>query len=152
MIIKFRIKRNYFQDTLRLMRISKSISDMKGVNKAVAVMATDKAKFALEAAELITPEIKRLKGSDLVMVVDADSEDVAEKVLNKIEDLVSDHIPRHSKDSPSSILNQEIYVINIGLEVFKEALENQGVKVLHVNWQFPAKGDAKLISILKKMS
>lgn len=152
MTIKFRIKRNYFQDSLRLMRISKSISDMKGVNKAVAVMATDKAKSALEVAELITPEIKKATGSDLVIVVDADSKDVAEKVLNNIEDLVSDHIPRHSKDSPSSILNQEIHVINIGLEVFKEAIENQGVKVIHVNWQFPAKGDAKLISILKKMS
>ena len=68
LIIKFRIKRNYFQDTLRLMRISKSISDMKGVNKAVAVMATDKAKFALEAAELITPEIKKAKENDLAFL------------------------------------------------------------------------------------
>ncbi|MBF8303117.1 MAG: FdrA, FdrA protein, partial [Candidatus Dadabacteria bacterium] len=39
----------------------------------------------------------------------------------------------------------------IGLESFKEALEAQGVKVVHVNWQVPAKGDMKLINILKKM-
>lgn len=39
------------------MRISKSAAGTEGVKKATAVMATDKAKFALEAAGLLTPEI-----------------------------------------------------------------------------------------------
>jgi hypothetical protein len=67
-----------------------------------------------------------------------------------MEELVSAGVSQSKKEAPD-ILHQEIQVINIGLEVFKEALEAQGVKVVHVNWQVPAKGDMRLINILKKM-
>lgn len=150
MAIKFKIKKNYFQDALRLMRISKSIREMDGVKNAVAVMATEKAKFALEDAGFMAPEIKDAKGSDLVMTVEADTEELANQVLVKMEELVSAGISQSRKESPD-ILHQEIQAINIGLESFKEALEAQGVKVVHVNWQVPANGDMRLINILKKV-
>jgi hypothetical protein len=148
--IKFKIKKNYFQDALRLMRISKSIVEIEGVKKAVAVMATDKAKFALEDAGLMIPEIKNASGSDLVMLVESESEEMTNQALAKMEELVSAGASQGKKEAPD-ILHQEIQAINIGLESFKEALEAQGVKVVHVNWQVPAKGDMKLINILKKM-
>ncbi len=148
--IEFKIKKNYFQDALRLMRISKSLRDMEGVKKAVAVMATEKAKFALEDAGLMTPEIKDTGGSDLVMAVETESEEAAKRALTKMEELVSAGASQGRKESPD-ILHQEIQVINVGLESFKEALEAQGVKVVHVNWQVPANGDMKLVNILKKM-
>jgi FdrA protein len=147
--IKFKIKKNYFQDALRLMRISKSLREMEGVKKAVAVMATEKAKFALEDAGLMTAEMKDAKGSDLVMVVESESEEAANQALARMEELISSGISQ-KKESPD-ILHQEIQAINIGLESFKEALEAQGVKVVHVNWQVPANGDMKLVNILKKM-
>lgn len=150
MAIEFKIKKNYFQDALRLMRISKNIREMEGVKNAVAVMATEKAKFVLEDAGLMTPEIKGASGSDLVMTVEADSEELAKQVLVKMEELVSAGISQSGKESPD-ILHQEIQAINIGLESFKEALEAQGIKVIHVNWQVPANGDPKLINILKKV-
>jgi len=150
LVTKFKIKKNYFQDALRLMRISKSIREIEGVKKAVAVMATEKAKFALEEAGLMMPEIKDASGSDLIMTVEAEAEEVANQVLVKMEELVSAGASQSKKES-SDILHQEIQAINIGLEVFKEALESQGVKVVQVNWQVPAKGDMKLINILKKM-
>jgi len=148
--IKFKIKKNYFQDALRLMRISKILSETEGVKKAVAVMATEKAKFALEDAGLMTVEMKDAKGSDLVMVVESESEEIANQALARMEELISSGISQ-TKKAPPDILHQEIHAINIGLENFKEALEAQGVKVVHVNWQVPAKGDMKLINILKKM-
>jgi 3-oxoacyl-[acyl-carrier-protein] synthase III len=148
--IKFRIRKNYFQDALRLMRISKSLREMEGVNKAVAVMATEKAKFALEDAGLMTEEIKGSGGSDLVMAVEADSEEIANRALARMEELISAGASGGKKESPD-ILHQEIQAINVGLETFKEALEAQGVKVVHVDWQVPAQGDMKLVDILKKM-
>ncbi len=148
--IKFKIKKNYFQDALRLMRISKSIREMEGVKNAVAVTATEKAKFALEDAGLMTPGINDTSGSDLVMVVESESDETANEALTTMEELVSAGGSQIKKESPD-ILHQEIQAINIGLESFKEALEAQGVKVVHVNWQVPAKGDMKLINILKKM-
>lgn len=150
MTIEFKIKKNYFQDTLRLMRISKSLREMEGVKNAVAVMATEKAKFALEDAGLMTPEMRDTGGSDLVMAVEAESEDLAKKALAKMEELISAGASQSGRESPD-ILHQEIRAINVGLESFKEALEAQGVKVVHVNWQVPANGDMKLINILKKM-
>jgi hypothetical protein len=149
--IKFNIKKGYFQDALRLMRISKNLRDIEGVEKAVAVMATEKAKFALKDAGLMTAEINEAGGSDLVMVVEAKSAQVAEETLGKMEEMISSGGPQARKPSSSNILNDEIQAINIGLETFKEALEVQGVKVKHVDWQVPAKGDVKLINILKKL-
>jgi hypothetical protein len=150
MVIKFKIKKNYFQDALRLMRVSKSLREIEGVKKAVAVMATEKAKFALEDARLMMPEIKDAGGSDLVMVVESDTEEISNQALSKMEELISSSVSQTGRESPD-ILNQEIQAINIGLESFKEALESQGVKVVHVNWQVPANGDMRLINILKKM-
>jgi len=151
LVIKFKIKKNHFHDALRLMRISKNLSVTEGVKKAVATMATEKAKFALEDAGLMTPEIKEAGGNDLVMVLQADSEEAAKQALDKMEESVSTGVSQDIIAPPSNIFHQEIQVINMGLEIFKEALDAQGVKVLHVNWQVPAKGDMELINILKKM-
>ena len=151
MVIDYRIKKNQFQDALRLMRISANLREMKGVTKAVAVMATDKAKFSLKNAGLMTPEIKKAVGNDLVMVVEAENEKVAKDAIEKIQDLVSSDILQQGNASPSDLLNQEIRVINLGLEIFKESLEAQGVRVIHVGWQVPAMGNLQLINILKKM-
>ncbi|GIW46439.1 MAG: hypothetical protein KatS3mg078_0316 [Deltaproteobacteria bacterium] len=132
------------------MRISKTVQETEGVRKAVVVMATDKAKFALESAGLLTPEIKEATGSDLVMVVEADSEELANRVIARMEELVSMNISKDTKRT-SDLLNQKVTVINIGLEIFKEALEQQGVEVVHVDWQVPAGGDTRLVNILKKL-
>ena len=148
-MLKFIIKKNYFQDALRLMRISKSMSEKEGVKKAVAVMATDKAKFALKDAGLVTDDINEASGSDLVMVVEADSEDAAASVLTEMETAVTASSSKAGKGS--DILGQEMRVINIGLDIFKEALEAQGVKTIQVDWEVPAKGDEKVLEILKKM-
>lgn len=149
-MLKFIIKKNYFQDALRLMRISKSMSGREGVKKAVAVMATDKAKFALKDAGLVTDEINAAAGSDLVMVVEADSEDAAAAVLSEMERAVTAS-SSSAAGKGSDIIGQEIRVINVGLDIFKEALDAQGVKTIQVDWEVPAKGDEKVLEILKKM-
>lgn len=51
----------------------------------------------------------------------------------------------------SKLIDQELKVINIGLETFFENLKNQGVDVVHVDWRPPADGDSKLIDILEKL-
>ena len=75
---------------------------------------------------------------------------MAQKLLKEMEDTVS------AGDSGTSasgrdVLNQELRVINVGLDIFKDALTTQGVNVVQVDWEVPAKGDEKVISILKKM-
>lgn len=150
MPVKVRIKKGYFQDALRLMRISKSAAGTEGVKKATAVMATDKAKFALEAAGLLTPEIGDAGGGDLVMVVEAKDDTLADKTLALMEEMVSSGASAGRVES-KDILGGEIRAVNIGLDIFRDALEAQGVKVVQVDWEVPAGGDEKIIDILKKM-
>jgi hypothetical protein len=148
--VLFRIKKNYFQDALRLMRISKTAAGMEGVKKATAVMATEKAKFALETAGLMTREIKDASGGDLVIAVEAGSEAAAERALALMEDMISSGTSAGGGES-RDIFNHEIRAVNIGLDIFRDALEAQGADVVQVDWEVPAGGDEKIIDILKKM-
>lgn len=49
------------------------------------------------------------------------------------------------------LLASELKVINIGLEIFKDALEQQGVNVAQVSWQKPLKLEKEYEDILSKM-
>jgi len=39
-------------------------------------------------------------------------------------------------------------VVNLGLELFAETLEADGVTVIHVDWRPPAGGDLRLVALL----
>lgn len=49
------------------------------------------------------------------------------------------------------LLTSELKVINIGLELFKDALEQQGVSVAQVSWQKPVKLEKEYEDILSKI-
>ena len=54
-------------------------------------------------------------------------------------------------DEIQKLLHTELKVINVGLEIFKDALENQGVTVAQVSWQKPAKLEKEFEDILSKI-
>ena len=151
MAIEFKIRKNVYYDSLRLMRISKTASGVDGVKNAFAVMATDKAKYSLNSAGLLTREIKKAKGSDLVIIVEAKSKELAEQAINKIETLISSDDSQAPQTAPN-ILDEQLKVVNVGLEIFGESLAAQGVEVRHVEWKVPAKKKKKLVNLLKKMT
>ncbi|MBN1314613.1 MAG: hypothetical protein JXA42_04070 [Anaerolineales bacterium] len=49
------------------------------------------------------------------------------------------------------VIKQQIKVINVGIELFAESLQEQGVEVVHVTWEPPAKGDPELMNILSEL-
>jgi hypothetical protein len=49
-----------------------------------------------------------------------------------------------------TLLSRPPHVINLGLEVFAEALEAAGVVVVHVEWRPPA-GDAGVLALLERL-
>jgi hypothetical protein len=55
------------------------------------------------------------------------------------------------KENPVTLLQQELEVVNIGLELFAESRAQQGVKVAHVTWEPPAKGNPELVAILEEL-
>jgi hypothetical protein len=54
------------------------------------------------------------------------------------------------KITRKDILSEKLEVINIGLEIFAQSLEEQGVKVVQVDWAPPAGGDPEMIKLLDK--
>jgi hypothetical protein len=48
----------------------------------------------------------------------------------------------------SALLREELEVVNIGLALFGEALTEQGVAVVQVDWRPPAGGDLELLRLL----
>ncbi len=49
------------------------------------------------------------------------------------------------------LFNKELKVINIGIEMFADDLEDQNVNVIHVNWRPPAGGDLDILKLLEKL-
>jgi FdrA protein len=45
----------------------------------------------------------------------------------------------------------ELKVINVGLTSFKESLEQEGFKVVQVDWRPPAGGDEEAMEALSKL-
>lgn len=54
-------------------------------------------------------------------------------------------------DKILKLLTSELKVINIGLEIFNDALEQQGVRVAQVSWQKPVKLEKEYEDILSKI-
>ncbi len=51
----------------------------------------------------------------------------------------------------TSLFNSELQVISAGVSEFAEALRQQSVSVVELDWQPPASGDAGLVEILKQV-
>lgn len=51
----------------------------------------------------------------------------------------------------NKLFNEDLVVINMGLESFADNLKDQGVKVLQMNWKPPAGGNKKIASLLAKL-
>ena len=48
----------------------------------------------------------------------------------------------------SDLFAGPLRIINLGLELFAESLEADGVSVVHVDWRPPAGGDPRLAAFL----
>ena len=51
----------------------------------------------------------------------------------------------------SKLLKRSPRVVNVGLELFAQALKQQNSKVAHVAWRPPADGDQKMMKLLDKL-
>ena len=60
-------------------------------------------------------------------------------------------MPEAKNSGMKRLLTEEVSVVNIGLEGFARELEQQGFKVVHVDWVPPAGGDPKLADLLSKL-
>ncbi|OQB23835.1 MAG: Succinyl-CoA ligase (ADP-forming) subunit alpha [Firmicutes bacterium ADurb.Bin182] len=80
-----KIKRQFYQDSLKLMRVSAQIKEMEGVEQAFAFMATEINKKTRMQAGLISDEIMAAGADDLVLIVKGENEKLAAAALEAFE-------------------------------------------------------------------
>jgi succinyl-CoA synthetase alpha subunit len=85
MTIKVVIKPNTYFDSVSLMSLSTKANQIEGVKQAVIAMGTAMNKGVLRDVGLLTPEIEAAGNGDLVIVVEADSEQRCEGALLDID-------------------------------------------------------------------
>jgi FdrA protein len=51
----------------------------------------------------------------------------------------------------SGLFQEELVVINMGLDAFADALRKEEVKVLQMDWKPPARGNRRLLSLLDRL-
>jgi hypothetical protein len=49
------------------------------------------------------------------------------------------------------LFDEELVVVNIGLELFADSFESQEVKTIRVDWRPPAGGDKELSKLLEAL-
>ena len=59
--------------------------------------------------------------------------------------------PKTNQINPGKILGEKVFVINVGLKIFEEALKLQEVQVISVHFRPPHKPPQDLQAILSKI-
>lgn len=83
------IKKNHYQDSLKLMQLSRKLSALPGIKKASAIMATEANLRMLREAGLIREAPPSAGASDLIVAVEAESESKAREALDTLDSLIS---------------------------------------------------------------
>jgi len=79
------IRKNFYQDSLKLMQISRELIGLPGVKNASAIMATEANLKMLRDAGLIGKLPEVLNANDMVVAIDADSEQLANEAITKLD-------------------------------------------------------------------
>ena len=85
MVILNSVRQNYYQDSMKLMQISKELTNCPGIKKASAIMATKANLKMLEDAGLIKKALTFVNANDLIIAVEAASRKTGNDALEKID-------------------------------------------------------------------
>ncbi|MGE0369591.1 MAG: succinyl-CoA synthetase subunit alpha, partial [Candidatus Dadabacteria bacterium] len=82
------VKKNHYQDSMKLMQISQKLSGAPGVKNAAAIMATEANLAMLKDAGLLEG-MPEATANDLIVAVKADSKEKAEEAVNMLDSLLA---------------------------------------------------------------
>ncbi len=87
-IIKSQVRTGVYYDSAFLMQLQRTLSDLDGVDDAGVIMGTEANKELLGHINLVSPELTAAKPDDLVIVVRADNEKVADYAISQVDELL----------------------------------------------------------------
>ncbi|MDA2919501.1 acyl-CoA synthetase FdrA [Desulfobacterota bacterium AH_259_B03_O07] len=83
------IKKNYYQDSMKLMQLSQRLSNVKGVNRASAIMSTEANLKMLKDAGLFSKLPDAVNANDLIVTVEAETVEIAENAIEMVDSLLT---------------------------------------------------------------
>lgn len=101
------INKNTYQDSVVLMLLTNEISAIEGVNKVSIMMGTPANKDIFASSGLRTPELEEATANDMAIVIDAESDEVVEKVLVEVEEFLASQSKSSSTKSEQTIRSWE---------------------------------------------
>jgi FdrA protein len=133
MVVKALIKPGEYHDSISLMLVARSLSASPGVRDSAVVMATEANKSILSGAGMLTGEVGEAGSNDLVIVVQTETEALAEATLKKAEDLLKQKVVRDEagETRPRSIRGALALTPNVNVAVISVA----GRYAAHEAWQ-----------------
>ncbi|HEX7328107.1 MAG TPA: acyl-CoA synthetase FdrA [Casimicrobiaceae bacterium] len=97
------IKTNLYKDSVALMRIAQTILARDGVRRATLVMGTPANKDILAQADLLDPKLEKARPGDVMIVVDAETDDVLEAAATEIAGLLEGERPSAASGGPAEL-------------------------------------------------
>jgi FdrA protein len=88
-VVVNRVKRNFYQDSLRLMQLSRRLGQLSGVIKASAIMATEANLRMLREARMLSGELGNLTANDLLVTIEAQTEETANQAIETLDSLAT---------------------------------------------------------------
>ncbi len=89
MIVRGRVKKGRYFDSVTLMRVARKVGEAPGVQEAAALMGTPENRQLLQEAGLMVPEFSRAAATDLLIAVKAEDAPGAEAALQLAEQLLA---------------------------------------------------------------
>lgn len=133
-----RVKPKTYQDSVRLMRLSETLSNLNRVKQAIAAMGTDANKRVLAEVGLLTDRVEESGPNDLVIVIEADSDEAAQEALTEAERILA--------EASQSETEQQAQTRPRMLEQARRSLPEANLALISVAGQYAKLEAAKALS------
>ena len=142
-IVKGKIIQGEYLDSITLMVVTEELNKTKGVIETSVVMATSENKSILRSSGLMLNEFEKSCDSDLLVCIKAESENVANDILDNIQNIfkkyrnkdedTADYSPKSFEGALKQMPDANIALISVaGKYAFHEAMKalNNGLHVM----------------------
>ncbi len=86
-----KVKPAIYYDSVQLMRASQALSSLDQVKQAIVAMGTDANKRVLSEVGLLTDEVAAAGANDLMIVVEAESNEAARRAVEAADRILTEH-------------------------------------------------------------
>lgn len=136
MTIQTKIKKATYFDSVSLMSLSTKANQIDDVKQAMIGMGTDMNKEVIRNVGMNSSEIEKAGTGDLMIAIETDNADAAEKIFDEIESLFNEK---------SDLPEQQGERIYRSIGAAADAVEESNIAIISVNGAFAAREARKAI-------